>query len=91
MICVGAPRRVHTDAAYQDAATRWIALTARNWEKSIWDAWEAVTFVARYGAQSVEQVEEWPPSKIFRVARMLGEHIKKESPKSLRGSSGATW
>lgn len=66
----------------------------RAWQKDIRSVWKTVTFVARYAAQPIDHVEQWPLSKILRTARLTVEYLEEEHkkgnmPRNMSPRSGA--
>ena len=69
-------------------------MLVRDWTRSVKSLWKTVVFVGRYGAQSIEDVQRWPPSKVYRVAQAISEYLEEEArkssmPGSSRGGTGA--
>lgn len=71
-----------------DVFTPWLVLVQTNWDKIFRATAKEVVYVARYGAQSINDVDDWPTSKIHRIARILNESIKEEGG-GLRSNAGA--
>ena len=70
-------------------------MTAQDWTRSVASLWKTVVFVGRYGAQAIQDVQQWAPSKVYRVAKAISEYLDEEARKaampssSSRGGTGA--
>lgn len=77
-------RRRPPEEAYAKAwANVWTLLTT-DWGRYVFRTWELVVSVARYAHTPIDQVEDWPQSKLVRVARMLRDLLEREAPKVQR-------
>ncbi len=65
---------------------RHVAFVSRDLTPYIRELWRTAVYVGRYGAQRVDDVLDWEPSKIARVAKDISDLLKKEGPKETANS-----
>lgn len=68
----------------------WLVFVCTDWDKFFRNIATNVVYIARYGAQSINELDEWPVSKLRRTMEILSEAItgEKESA-SVRPNSGS--
>lgn len=75
---------------YAASFQTWCDLVMADWSRNIQHTWKLMVAAARYGAQDIETMKDWPISEVVRVVRLLGDLLEKENPDPTRPNSAAS-